>query len=412
MIPVEQHLDRVVAACPPLPSLELGLIDAQGCVLAADVTSDVELPGFRNSAMDGYAVRAEEVAGASPEAGVQLPVVQDIAAGNTAPLSLAAGQTMRIMTGAPLPSGADAVVPVEGTDGGVARVAIRTPVQPGQHVREAGTDVAIGDVVLHAGTRLGARHLALLAAVGSGSAQVVPKPRVVVFSTGDELLEPGIRPGFAQVADSNGVMLAAAVRSVGGVAFRVGIVRDDVRTLMRTLEDQLVRADAVITTGGVSAGAYDTVKEVLSTVGTVQFDKVAMQPGMPQGFGTLSDGSRRRAVPVFTLPGNPVSAMVSFEVFVGPALRRMAGRPEHETALIPATATQGWGKPVDKMQFARVVLTRDGHGQASVALAGGQGSHALGGLAAANALAVVPVGVSAVSPGDTVRCHPLEPLGV
>lgn len=418
MISVEEHLARILSTCSSLPSLRLGLLDAQGCVLAEDVISEVELPGFRNSAMDGYAVWAEDVADASPDNRVRLPVVHDIAAGNTQVLSLARGQSMRIMTGAPVPAGADAVVPVEQTDRGIARVTISAPAGPGQHLREAGVDVKQGDVILRSGIALGPRHLALLAAVGRGSAQVVPKPRVVVLSTGDELIEPGTRPGFGQVVDSNGIMVAAAVRSVGAVSYRVGIVRDDARSLSLALEDQLVRADVLITTGGVSAGAYDTVKEVLSAVGTVQFDKVAMQPGMPQGFGTLRQGGLARAgdgaaeagVPVFTLPGNPVSAMVSFQVFVAPALRRMAGRPARDLALIPAVAEHGWTSPEGKTQFARVVLTRGDDATFSAALAGGQGSYVLGGLAAANALAIVPADTTTVVAGDVVQCHPLDPV--
>lgn len=414
MISVEQHLERILLVCSELPSLRLGLLDAQGCVLAEDVTSEVELPGFRNSAMDGYAVRAVDVAGASAQDGVQLPVVHDIAAGNTQVLSLAPGQSMRIMTGAPVPAGADAVVPVELTDAGIARVTVRAPVDSGQHVREAGVDVRAGDVVVRAGALLGPRQLALLAAVGRGSALVVPRPRVVVLSTGDELIEPGTRPGFGQVVDSNGIMVTSAARAAGAVAYRVGIVRDDARSLRQALEDQLVRADAVITTGGVSAGAYDTVKEVLSAVGTVRFDKVAMQPGMPQGFGTLRRESRGRhdepvGVPVFTLPGNPVSAMVSFEVFVAPALRRMAGRPATDAPMVDAVAGHGWASPAGRTQFARVTLARGDDGRFLATLAGGQGSHVLGGLAAADALALVPADVTQVAAGDVLSCRLLDP---
>jgi len=200
-------------------------------------------------------------------------------------------------------------------------------------------------------------------------------------------------------------MLTAAVRALDAIPSRVGCVRDDARTFLSTIESQLVHADVVITTGGVSMGAYDTVKEVLSRVGTMRFDKVAMQPGMPQGFGVLGED----AVPVFTLPGNPVSAMVSFEVFVAPALRLMAGRPQHETSLVTAVVSDGWTAPPGKVQFARVVLSRNGSGY-SVAIAGLQGSHALGSLAGANALAVIPADVTSVRVGDQVRCHPLGPI--
>ena len=405
MITVDEHLSRIVATVRRLPSIGLNLLDAQGCVLAQDVTSEVPLPGFTNSAMDGYAVHAADLGAASETAPVTLPVVHDIAAGNTQALSLAPGQSMRIMTGAPMPHGADAVVAVELTDGGLAKVTFLAPVSVGRSVRQAGQDVAAGDLVMRSGTRLGPRQIALLAAVGCGRVSVTPKPRVVVISTGDELIEAGTRPGFGQVVDSNGLMLNAAVRSIECIPFRVGCVRDDARTFLSTIESQLLRADAVITTGGVSMGAYDTVKEVLSRVGTMRFDKVAMQPGMPQGFGVLGEDE----VPVFPLPGNPVSAMVSFEVFVAPALRLMAGRSQHEVSLVTAVATHDWSAPAGKVQFARVVLSRNGSGY-TVAIAGLQDSHALGSLAGANALAVIPADVTSVRAGDQVRCHPLGPI--
>jgi molybdopterin molybdotransferase len=417
VISVEQHLSRILGTVRRLPPVDLGLLDALGCVLAADVTSEVELPGFTNSAMDGYAVHAADLADASEADPVTLPVVNDIPAGSTRALSLAPGQSMRIMTGAPIPHGADAVVPVERTDAGLAQVAVRAPVAVGQHVRRGGVDVRAGDAVLRAGTRLGPRQLALLAAVGTATVRVVPKPRVVVVSTGDELVGVGTRPGFGQVVDSNGLMITAAVRALDALPFRAGPVRDDARELTAVLDDQLLRADAIITTGGVSAGAYDTVKEVLSRVGTMRFDKVAMQPGMPQGFGVLGEGQ----VPVFTLPGNPVSAMVSFEVFVAPALRAMAGRPEREVALVPAVAEHDWTAPEGKTQFARVLLRplapvgapTDASGRPcayAASLAGAQGSHVLGGLAAANALAVIPASVTHVRAGDVVRCHLVGPI--
>jgi molybdopterin molybdotransferase len=400
MIGVQQHLERILGTVRVIRPFEQGVLDAQGCVLAEDVAARGSLPGFTNSAMDGYAVHAQDVAAASSDAPVVLPVVNDIAAGNTAPLSLAPGQTMRIMTGAPMPRGADAVVPVEATDGGVVRVQVSVPSQVGQHVREEGDDVHAGDVVLRRGTLLGPGQIALLAAAGLSRIRVVPRPRVVILSTGDELVEVGASPSFGQIVDSNSVMLSAAVTAVGATPFRVGGVPDDARVLKDTLEGQLVRADAIVTTGGVSMGAYDTVKEVLSRVGTMQFDKVAMRPGMPQGFGVLGEG----AVPVFTLPGNPVSALVSFHVFVAPALRALAGRPEPSwpPGYLPAVAAERFTSVPGKMEFVRVVLDED-----RARLAGGQGSHMLGSLAAADALAVIPEDVVEVQPGEPLECLPL-----
>jgi molybdopterin molybdotransferase len=400
VISVEQHLERILATVKVIPPFDLGVLDAQGCVLAVDVQARGSLPGFTNSAMDGYAVHAADVATASPDSPVVLPVVNDIAAGNTKALSLATGQTMRIMTGAPMPHGADAVVPVEATDGGAVKVEIRESRGVGAHVREVGEDVEAGNVVLRRGTLLGPGQIALLAAAGISRVRVVPRPRVVVVSTGDELVEVGRTPGFGQIVDSNSVMLTAAVTAVGATPFRVGGVPDDARTLLDTLEGQLVRADVIITTGGVSMGAFDTVKEVLSRVGTVQFDKVAMRPGMPQGFGVLGEDK----VPVFTLPGNPVSALVSFPVFAAPALRAMAGRPapSYPPGSVPAVAAEPFRSVPGKMEFVRVVLDDD-----RARLAGGQGSHMLGALAAADALAVIPADVSEVAAGDELLCLPL-----
>jgi len=400
---VEEHLRQCLAAVAPLPPIDVALLDALGCVLAEDVVATGALPAFDGSAMDGYAVRVQDVASATPERPVVLPVVADLPAGVREVMALAAGTTARIMTGAPVPPGAEAVVPVEWTDAGIAQVTITRAPRPGQHVRRAGEDVEPGEALLAAGTRLSTRHLALLAAIGRDRARVHPKPRVVVLSTGSELVEPGRPAGFGQVTDSNSTALTAAALDVGALAHRVGIVDDDPHRLLQVLEDQLVRADVVITSGGVSAGAYDVVKEVLSRLGTVAFDRVAMQPGMPQGLGTIGDGT-----PIFTLPGNPVSAYVSFEVFVRPALRRMLGEPELHRPSVTATATEGWTSPEGKRQFVRAVLTSGEDGRALVRPAGGHGSHLVADLATANALAVVGEETARVEPGSAVRCMVLE----
>ena len=403
VISVEEHVRRILDTVHALPPADLTVDQAQDCVLAEDVVSPIDLPGFDNSAMDGYAVITTDVAGASETSPVTLPVVGDLAAGSTDRARLVPGQTIRIMTGAPLPDGADAVVPVEQTDRGVVQVRIRASAGPRQHVRATGSDVRRGDLVLEGGGVIGPAQVALLYAVGRRRVRVHPKPRVAVLSTGSELVQDRM-PGYGEVIDSNGPMLAACVQDAGAIAYRVGVVPDDPHLLMETLTDQLMHADAVITSGGVSAGAYDTVKEVLSRLGTVQFGKVAMQPGMPQGFGTIGEA----ATPIFTLPGNPVSAFVSFEIFVRPALRRLAGhqgvfrRSEH------AVAVKGWTAPAGKVQFARAVIGVDGEGRRTVQLVGSQGSHVLGGLALANCLAVVPEEVTEVHEGDLLRCILLE----
>jgi molybdopterin molybdotransferase len=399
---VAQHLADILAVIAPLPPLELGLLDAHGCVLAEDVTAPAPLPGFDNSAMDGYAVRAADLATVP----VVLPVVGDIAAGPASPLRVQPGLCVRIMTGAMLPAGADAVVPVEWTDGGVAQVRIDRRPEPGAYIRRAGEDVAAGTVVLPAGSHLGAAQIGLAAAVGRSRLVVRPRPRVVVVSTGSELVEPGEPLGPGQIQDSNSPALTAAAVEAGAIAYRVGIVPDDPRRLADTLEDQLVRADVLVTSGGVSVGAYDVVKEVLARLGTVRFDRVAMQPGMPQAFGTI--GPDR--TPIFGLPGNPVSALVSFEMFVRPALRTMLGALPIERPRVQAVAEVALDSPPGKRSFLRVALeVRDGAYR--VRPVSGAGSHLLAGMARANALAVVPEDVERVEAGSPVEVLVLERRG-
>jgi molybdopterin molybdotransferase len=407
---VDDHLADILAAVRPLPAIDLALPDALDCVLASPVDSAVDLPRFDNSSMDGYAVVASDVASASQDAPVVLPVVGDLPAGARQVPAMAQGSAVRIMTGAPVPPGAEAVVPVEWTDAGTVRVAITRPVEAGRNVRRVGEDVVRGVRLVEAGTRLTARHLGLLAATGHDRVRVHPRPRVVVMSTGSELVEPGRPLRDGQIHESNSYALVAAVTDTGAIAYRAPVVTDDARSFVDALEDQLVRADAVVTTGGVSAGAYDTVKEVLSRLGTVRFDKVAMQPGMPQGFGTV--GERRQddgstGTPIFTLPGNPVSSYVSFEVFVRPALRKMLGESALHRPLVPAVATRGWTSPAGKRQFARVRVVH-GEDGLTVEPVGGHGSHLVADLSVADALAVVPEHVTQVEAGDTVRCLLLE----
>ena len=403
---VAQHLQDVLDVITPLSPLELGLLDAHGCVLSEDVVAPAPLPGFDNSSMDGYAVRAADVAEAGADTPVVLPVTGDVAAGPASPLRVSPGSCVRIMTGAMLPAGADAVVPLEWTDGGVAQVTITRAASAGAHVRTVGEDVAAGEVVLASGTYLGAVQIGLAAAVGRSRVVVRPRPRVVVVSTGSELTEAGqpLTPG--RIYDSNSLALTAAALEAGAIAYRVGIVEDDPRQLASTLEDQLVRADVLVTSGGVSVGAYDVVKEVLSRLGTVQFDKVAMQPGMPQGFGTIGPDS----TPVFGLPGNPVSALVSFEAFVRPALRKMLGATPIERPRVRAVTTKVLTSPPGKRSFLRVALDVK-KGAYVVTPVSGPGSHLLAGLSRANALAVVPEDVEKVPVGESVDVLVLERRG-
>src|SRR5690606_3892045 len=279
-----------------------------------------------------------------------------------------------------------------------------TAVPEGRHVRHAGEDVQAGETVLTAGSYLGAAQIGLLAAVGFDQVAVRPRPRVVVISTGSELVEPGLplRPG--QITDSDSYMLTAHGSEAGAVAYRVAPVADDPAKVLDLIEDQLVRADLVVTSGGVSAGAYDVVKQVLSELGTVRFDKVAMQPGMPQGFGVIGESN----TPIFTLPGNPVSAFVSFEVFVRPAIRKMLGAARLHRRTTKAVLQATLRSPEGKRQFARARIQPARDGSHQVTPLAGQGSHLLGDLAHANALVVVPEQVTEVAAGQVVETVLLE----
>jgi molybdopterin molybdotransferase len=353
--------------------------------------------------MDGYAVAHVDVAEATDASPVHLPVVGEIGAGQASLLAVSPGTAVKIMTGAPVPAGADSVVPYEWTDRGVANVVISRAPEKGQHVRPRGEDVSEGDLLVEAGTVLGARQIGLLAAVGRPSVRSRPRPRVVVISTGSELREPGSSLGHDSIYDGNSFLLAAAARQAGAIAYRVGIVPDEPRTFLGSLNDQLVRADLVITSGGVSMGDYDVVKEALAPLGTVWFGGVAMQPGKPQGFGTVGED----AVPIITLPGNPVSAYISFEQFALPAIRRLMGRTPYVRPSADAMITHDLTSPGGRRQLARGILSLV-DGRLAITPVGAQGSHLIGDLAESDALIVVPESVTSVAAGETVTVLPLD----
>ncbi|TDE32760.1 gephyrin-like molybdotransferase Glp [Actinomadura sp. 6K520] len=392
---VDEHLTEILGSVAVLPPLDMALLEAQGTVLAEPVSAQVPLPPFDNSAMDGYAVVAADIAAASETAPVTLPVVGDIVAGDTGVSAIRPGLTARIMTGAPLPAGADAVIPVEWTDGGNATVRVSRSAPAGNYIRRAGEDVRAGQVVVAAGTRLGAPQIGMIAAVGRARVTVRPRPRVVVVATGDELREPGSPLGHGQIWESNGYMLTAAVVEAGGVGFRQATVVDEPGKVLEMLEDQLARADAIVTTGGVSMGTKDVVKEVLAGTGTVNFHKVRMRPGKPQGFGLLE------GTPVFTLPGNPVSAYVSFQVFVRPALRAMQGLVPDPLPMVSAVLAEEITSPAGLRHFLRGKLSFD-RGTYTVTAAEVQGSHQLGSLATANSLIQVPEDIETLPAGSHV----------
>ncbi|MFG2095411.1 gephyrin-like molybdotransferase Glp [Streptomyces sp. NPDC048612] len=416
---VAEHLDDVLAKIAPLDPIELQLLDAQGCVLVEDIAVPVALPPFDNSSMDGYAVRAADVADATESAPAVLTVIGDVAAGSGELPAIGPGQAARIMTGAPLPPGAEAVVPVEWTDGGTGQgpaatmrahsaapqdaggeVRVHRPAAAGAHVRTRGSDVTEGEQALCAGTVLGPSQIGLLAAIGRGTVRVHPRPRVVVLSTGSELVQPGEALGPGQIHDSNSFQLTAAARDAGAIAYRVGAVADDAETLRATLEDQLIRADILVTSGGVSVGAYDVVKETLAELsaedGAVEFRRLAMQPGKPQGFGLI--GPDR--IPLLALPGNPVSAYVSFELFVRPAIRALMGLPEVHRPTTPARCAETVASsPKGKRQFLRGSYDAEA---GTVTPVGGAGSHLIKAMAHANALIVVPEDTTEVPAGEEV----------
>jgi molybdopterin molybdotransferase len=373
---VAEHQTIVAGLISAPPPRRVPLADAAGRVLAEDVRASRPLPAFDNSAMDGYAVLAADIATAQAGQPVALPVAADIPAGRVDGPALEPGTAHRIMTGAPMPEGADTVVQVEATDGGTDTVTVQESRASGTHVRQAGEDVEVGEVVLTAGTRLGPAQLGLLAALGEPEVSVVPPLKVLVLSTGSELVEPGKPLLHGQIHESNGVMLAAAIRQAGAEAEQFHFVADDVPEFFAALDSRLSQVDLVVTSGGVSAGAYEVVKDALTGQG-IEFVKVAMQPGMPQGAGMFS------GVPVITLPGNPVSALVSFEVFLRPALRAAMGFGDAARPVVQAPLTESLQSPAGRRQFRRGFLDRVNGGVRPI---GPPGSHFLRWLAASDCL--------------------------
>lgn len=386
------------------PAVPVPLAEAYGLVLADDVVAQLALPVFDNSAMDGYAVRAQDTSAATPEHPVVLPVAEDIPAGRTDQLTLQPGTAHRIMTGAPLPAGATTIVPVEDTDGGVDSVAIRQPRPEGKHIRRAGEDVTPGTTVLRRGQVVTAAVLGLAAALGMAELPVIPRQRVLVISTGSELIPPGVplRPG--QIYESNSIMLAGAVRDAGADVIAVATAADDVAQFSALLDRYAADADLIITSGGVSAGAYEVVKDAFGRAGDqgVEFVKVAMQPGMPQGIGRVAGKT------IVTLPGNPVSALVSFEVFIRPALRTAMGLPDPERPHRPAVLTESLTSPRGKRQFRRAILDRPDGGVGTVISYGPPASHHLRWLASANGLLDIPEDVVEVSAGTQLQVWDLS----
>ena len=398
LVPFDQARAAVLERLRPLPAREVPLGDALGCVLADDVTAAEDLPPFANSAMDGFAVRAADLAGASDREPIALEVTGEVFAGSARLPTVQAGGAARIMTGGPLPPGADAVVPVEQAT--VDGDAVRIRLAPGerQFVREAGEDVRAGAVVLERGRVLDPAAVGMLASVGRRLVPVHPKPRVTVVSTGDELVDPGDPLGPGQIRDSNSWLLVAQARAAGADAFRCGKLRDDPEALRRGFALAAAEGNLVLTSGGVSVGERDYTKQVLAELGDVRSFRVAMQPGMPQAFGFAA------GTPLYGLPGNPVSCFVVFEMLVRPALRRLAGHPDDrlDRPRVVARLGEAVRSPPGKVSFLRVRLQVGDDGLVAT-LTGHQGSGVLSSCVAADGLAVVPAERRELDAGAAVQ---------
>ncbi len=403
LVPLERARERVLAAITPLPPTTVPIADALGCVLAREVVAREAVPPFTNSAVDGYALRAQDTSNAP----VDLAVVGTLLAGAAPGKGPGPGEAIRIMTGAPLPPGADAACMLERTEVGAAGATVRIAraVAAGENVRYAGEDVVAGEVILPAGTLLGPGHLGVLASQGMLEIEVHPRPRVGVLSTGSELVANGgpLAPG--QIRDSNRVGLLALVARAGFAPVDLGLVSDDEAGVAGVLASASARCDAVLTSGGVSVGDRDVVRAVLEELAgdAMTWMQVAIRPAKPFAFATL--GPHR--LPVFGLPGNPVSALVSFELFARPALRKMAGASVLDRPVLTATATAPLRRrPDGKLHLVRVIAAVE-HGALVVTPAGGQGSHQLLAMARANALALVEDGTG-VAAGGAVSVMLLE----
>jgi molybdopterin molybdotransferase len=413
MISVDEALEYVLKHFEPLEPEEVEILDALDRVLAEDVYSDMDIPPFDNSAMDGYAVRAADTVAASSEAPVTLRVIADLAAGYTTDLIVEPGTAIRIMTGAPLPAGADAVVRFEETSEGLSgheradnRIEVLSQVVVGENVRPAGEDIRKGELVLAEGTILRPQEIGVLASLGRARVRVIRRPRVAILATGDELIaidEP-LSPG--KIRNSNEYSNAALVRRYGGVPVRLGIARDDVNELTAKIREGLAqKVDLFLTSAGVSVGDYDVVKDVLGAEGEVHFWQVRMKPGKPLAFGEI------QGVPLLGLPGNPVSAMVSFEQFARPAILKMLGRTRLHKSTVEAVLEEDV-ESSGRRDFKRAMITkRDGDYYASVT--GPQGSGVLTSMVKANGLAIIPEGIRQMKAGERVAVQMLDwPEGV
>lgn len=416
MISVEEARDRILSYFAPLPQERRPLLDALGQVLAEDITAPFDIPPLDNTAMDGYAVRAADTAGASKSSPVELRVFADLAAGYVLETPVGPGEAVRIMTGAPMPPGADAIVPFEETDEalrGINQAALRTgtvrilkAANPGANIRYRGEDVRQGSVVIPRGRVLRPSEVGVLASIGLTHVPVIRRPVVAILSTGDEITPPGepLLPG--RIYDANAYSVAALVRKYGGIPHILGIARDTVEDLTRKIREGL-HADMLVTSAGVSRGDFDVVKDVLAREGQVDFWTVRMRPGKPLAFGAFTAPDGRR-VPHLGLPGNPVSSMVSFELFGRPAIFTMLGRSDWERPTLRVISRDHVRNPDGRRFYARCIVTRGEDGSYYADLTGPQGSGILTSMSAANALAVIPEHMPAANPGDEIEAIMLD----
>ena len=400
---VERHLDEILAAVPQPDPIELAVLDAQGLLCAEEVISQRALPAFDQAALDGYAARADDVAGASLEAPVELAVVGESVAGASAPSSIGPGLALKVAAGAMLPAGADVVVPAVWTDQGTVRVAVHAGPPAGSYVRRTGDDVAPGDPAVQVGTPIGPAQISLLAAVGRERVLVRPRPRIAVLCAGTELVDVGTTPAPGQLVDVNSYALAAAARDAGAEAYRSGILPSDKRRLTEVLESQLLRSDLVLIAGTFASGGFDMVQEALAELGEMRFRQVTMHPGPAQGFGRLG----RDEIPVICIPGEPVAALVAFEVFVRPAIRLMLGKRQLFRRTVQAIAGQPLMSPLGYRQYLHGTVMRHPDGGYVVEPVGDGTEALLARMARANCLIVVDEDVTEVAAGGLVTVMPL-----
>lgn len=402
MLSVEEAQERVLSEFRPLEAERVPILETGGRVLAGDVRADSDIPPHANSSMDGYAVQAADTATARQDSPTSLRVIGDLPAGHVPEQEVTAGTAIRIMTGAPIPPGADAVVKVEDTKADERFVDIFTTVEPGNYVRPAGEDVRRGALVLRRGTRIRAQEVGMLAALGNTEVRVARKPRVAILATGDELvsIEESLPPG--KIRNTNSYSNAAQVIKHGGEPILLGIARDTVAELTAKIEAGLNQdVDLFLTSGGVSVGDFDLVKDVLAAEGEMDFWRVRMKPGKPLAFGHI------RGVPILGLPGNPVSVMVSFEMFVRPALLKMQGAADWERPTVEATLMDEIPHKDERRHFVRVHLVWEEE-EYHAYLTGAQGSGILSSMVKANALGIIPEDWSQAQPGARVRVMLLD----